>query len=82
MSFLPPHKLKLLNLVNNNPGRTSVQLAKIVDMKYGTISSDLHEMVQGRDSVLVRKYQTGMRGGKSKAYRYYVRGKEDDSFGV
>lgn len=76
--LLPPKKYrrwntvtpaKLAKFVDNNPGLTASMMAILWRRPYGTMSAALHGLFES--GKLHRREEKGMRGGKTKAYRYY-----------
>lgn len=60
---------KLVSFVRTNPGLTASMIAILWRRPYGTISSSLYELTKA--GKLSRSMEKGMRGGVTKAWRYY-----------
>lgn len=62
-------KADYIKLVSDNPGCTATELAKLVNVKWGTASSTLYRLCESYD--IVRVECVGMKGGENMAWRYF-----------
>lgn len=62
-------KADYIELVTKYPGCTATELAKMVSVKWGTMSAALYRLCESYD--IVRKESVGMKGGDNIAWRYY-----------